>query len=343
MDNKALISKFIEFCKADGIGKLRIIKLEYTIRKLSKMLKIDFDKATKDDIVKLVGQLESSDYKDWTKHDYKVILKKFYKWLNGNETFPITVSWIKTSIKRSNNKLPDDLLTVEDIDALIKTATNIRDKAFASVLYESGCRIGELLNLKIKHITFDKYSPIIIVSGKTGSRRIRLIDKNKLLKSWLEAHPLKDEPEAYVWISHSYKTQFGNKDKKKQIISKELINKPLEYHAVVKMLRELAKKSGIKKKVNPHNFRHSRATHFATKLTEAQMKQMFGWTQSSDMASIYVHLSGRDIDDTILKASGLLDEEMTTEEETKKNIEDKLRSNPEFRSKIAKLLFEAGK
>ncbi|MFN3621454.1 MAG: zinc ribbon domain-containing protein [Nitrososphaerales archaeon] len=51
--------------------------------------------------------------------------------------------------------------------------------------------------------------------------------------------------------------------------------------------------------------RHSRATFLASKLTEAQMNQVFGWRQGSDMPSIYVHLSGRDVDDAILGVYGL--------------------------------------
>ncbi len=76
------------------------------------------------------------------------------------------------------------------------------------------------------------------------------------------------------------------------------------------MLRErLAKKAGIKKKVNSHMFRHSRATNLATHLTEAQMKEYFGWVQSSKMVSIYVHLSGRDTDKTILRLYGKIPKE----------------------------------
>ena len=41
----------------------------------------------------------------------------------------------------------------------------------------------------------------------------------------------------------------------------------------------------------------------ANYLTEAQMNVYFGWTQGSDMPGVYVHLSGRDIDDAILKAN----------------------------------------
>jgi hypothetical protein len=70
------------------------------------------------------------------------------------------------------------------------------------------------------------------------------------------------------------------------------------------MLKETAQKAGVRKRVNPHLFRHSRATFLAKHLTEAQMKEYFGWTQASDMAAVYVHLSGRDVDSALLKLAG---------------------------------------
>jgi len=70
-------------------------------------------------------------------------------------------------------------------------------------------------------------------------------------------------------------------------------------------LRNLARAAKIRKRIYPHLFRHSRATHLATHLTEAQMKQHFGWVQASDMASVYVHLSGRDVDSALLKLHGI--------------------------------------
>lgn len=83
------------------------------------------------------------------------------------------------------------------------------------------------------------------------------------------------------------------------------------------MLKELALKAGIRKRVYPHLFRHSRATHLASHLTEAQMKQYFGWTQSSRMASTYVHLSGRDVDGALLKLQGIDIQEKKNESELK--------------------------
>jgi site-specific recombinase XerD len=314
MNNKALIDKFIVYLKANDISDGRILKYQYTLQKIAKTLKKPYDKANKDDIIKFVAWVEEQPYSPWTKHDIKVCLKRFYKWINGDEDFPDNVKWLKSTVKKNNERLPEDLLTEEEVDALVNVSQKTRDKALVRCLYESGCRIHELLNLKIKEITFDEYSPIIIIHGKTGARRLRLIDKQGLLKSWLQSHPFRDNPDAYVWVSMA-----DNK-----------INKPLEYHAIVKILRELARKCGLKKKVNPHNFRHSRATHLAVKLTEAQMKQMFGWTQSSDMASIYVHLSGRDLDEPLLKMSGLLDDEIKQNENMDNALKQLVKVDPEI-------------
>lgn len=70
----------------------------------------------------------------------------------------------------------------------------------------------------------------------------------------------------------------------------------------------LAEKAEIKKRIHPHLFRHNRSTHLAKHLTEAQMKQYLGWVQGSDMAAIYVHLSGRDVDNALLRMQGIISE-----------------------------------
>lgn len=71
------------------------------------------------------------------------------------------------------------------------------------------------------------------------------------------------------------------------------------------MLKKIGRKAGIRKKLNFHNFRHSRATYLANHLTDAQMREYFGCVRTSDMAAVYVHLSGRDVDSAILKVHGI--------------------------------------
>ncbi len=73
--------------------------------------------------------------------------------LEGTENYPERVAWISIRISRSEMPLPSegDLLTEEDIQKLLHAADHPRDKAFVSMLWESGCRVGEVGNLKLKH------------------------------------------------------------------------------------------------------------------------------------------------------------------------------------------------
>jgi ribosomal protein L40E len=136
------------------------------------------------------------------------------------------------------------------------------------------------------------------VNGKTGMRRLRIIASTPYLSTWMNNHPLKESPEAPLWIG------IGTRNK----------NEIMTYSSINALLRKLGKRAGIKKRLNPHTFRHSRATYLANHLTEAQMNQLFGWVQGSDMPSTYVHLSGRDVDKALLKIYGLAKDEAEKEE-----------------------------
>lgn len=297
--NKQTILKYYDWLSANGLSIARIDKEMRILSNLSKFLNKKFENANKDDIISLVQTIEKQGYAEWTKCDYKVIIKKFYSWLRGLERkeYPLEVKWIKTTLKNKNNKLPDELLTKKEVQRMIDVADHPREKAFVSMLYESGCRIGEIATLQIKNITFDNLGCVIKVSGKTGDRRIRLVESTRFLARWISSHPNKNNPESPLWVGYGKKNS----------------NRILCYNALVKNLKLLVKKAEIQKKVYPHLFRHSRATELASHLTEFQLKKMFGWSMSSDMASVYVNMSGRDIDDAILKLNGIKKEKKELE------------------------------
>jgi len=291
-ENKELIEKFANAWLAKGVSELRGVKLVYCLRTLARVLAKPFPQASKDDVIALVGSLERSKYAENTKYDLKVILKMFYRWLKGgdDETTPREVSWIKPHSNNKKVKLPSDLLTEEEVLCMVRAADNPRDKAFVLTLYESGCRIGELLSLRVKNVQFDEYGAVLRVSGKTGDRRIRVISAAPVLASWLENYEGRGNPDAVLWpprANNRRETDYASL-----------------HHSAYNVLRNLAVKAGIKKKVHPHLFRHSRATALASKLTEAQMKEYFGWTQASEMAATYVHLSGRDVDNALIALQG---------------------------------------
>jgi len=228
---------------------------------------------------------------------FRRIIKPFFRWVYGYEKedgYPDVVRWIRTSVRKNgNNKELEELeiLSLEEIAKMIDVCDNLRDRALISVLYESGMRASELLCLRIKDVHFDEYGAYLLVSGKTGSRRIRLVSSVVDLKNWLNVHPRKNDPNAYLFVSITK----NNKSK----------GRPLSESGLKLILSQISSKAGINKKVYAHLFRHSRATHLAKHLTEQELKKYFGWTPNSGMASVYVHLSGADLDNKLLAINGV--------------------------------------
>jgi integrase/ribosomal protein L40E len=296
-ENKKGIVSFSKGRLAKGSGHGRVTKVVYGLRLLARMLKKPFAEATKDDLVTLVGEFESNpDYSEYTRLDYKIILKMFFKWLKGNdEVFPPEINWLKPKLKNEKHKLPEDLLTEDEVIRLVNATDQPRDRAFILVLYESGCRIGELLSLNMGNVQFDQYGAVLRVTGKTGDRRVRIISSAPALATWINLYGRAQDPKAPLWPPRSTCKKTRNPIQ------------CLDHRSVYKLLLKLAEKAGIKKHVHPHLFRHSRATALASKLTEAQMKEHFGWVQGSEMAATYVHLSGRDVDSTLLQMYSLKD------------------------------------
>ncbi|KXB08420.1 hypothetical protein AKJ56_01315, partial [candidate division MSBL1 archaeon SCGC-AAA382N08] len=207
--------------------------------------------------------VQDKDLADPTQRDYKVILKKFYKWLNGNGEYPDKVEWIDTTKKKRNNKLPEKMLTEEDVEKLIKTAENPRDKAFISMLWETGARIGELIDLTVGSIEDRKNGKKVVIKGKTGARRLPLVSSVPHIQNWLNNHPDKDNPDAPLWCRLTGRKAGGE----------------VSYRYLTKMLKRVGERGDIDKPMNAHHFRHSRATYLSTRFKEAQMCEWFGWVQ----------------------------------------------------------------
>jgi len=210
-----------------------------------------FDAATKSDIEDLVFKIERSDYSPWTKRDYKVVLKRFYRWLKGNdEEYPEEIKWIKTTLKAKDELLPEDLLTEDEVMKLVEACSNPRDKAFIITLYESDARIGEVGSMRMRDVSFEGSYARLMLKGKTGSRRVIVVAAVPYLQTWIQNHPLKHDPDAPLWVNLGTVNRF----------------KAMSYPALAKILKVAAKRAGLSKKVHPHKLRHSRATFLASKL-----------------------------------------------------------------------------
>jgi integrase/recombinase XerD len=301
--NKDISLNFKDYLISEGIGVAKIGRYLLDVRKFSKILNKPFDEADKSDLRHVVAEIEQSGLAPESKKCFKVMIRKLYRFIREIDekgVYPEEVRWISIGIPKNQNKLPEELLTEEEIKSIIRNCKTLRDKTLVSTLAESGCRISEVATMRLKHVSFEEYGARITVNGKTGMRKILLINSTPYLQQWVNEHPKNDDLNECLW----YNPQGDF----------------LTYHAIMKIIKQASKSAGIKKRVYAHLFRHSKATQMASQMSEASMKQYFGWGQDSKMCGVYIHMSGEAMDKAILKANGI----EVKEEKKEKILKEKI-------------------
>jgi len=261
--------------------------INYLIYFMSFIGKKSIENINREDIEAYLNNRVEKGYSERYMFMLKLSVRSFFKWFYKYEDgYPDVVAWMKCKLPK-NKKLPQ-FIEMSEIQKMLEACDNIRDKTLISILYESGTRISELLDLRIQDIKFDQYGAILHVDGKTGGRPVRVVRSTNDLKQWLNSHPFKNDTNAPLFCSLSGRNYGGF------IVST----------AGWEMIRKIAKRAGIQRGIHPHMFRHSRATDLSRVLSDREMKIFFGWSANSNMPGLYSHLNSKDVDDKILVMNG---------------------------------------
>ncbi|MCX7552109.1 site-specific tyrosine recombinase/integron integrase [Xanthomarina sp. F2636L] len=170
---------------------------------------------------------------------------------------------------RKEKKLPE-VLSKEEIIKIINNTNNIKHKCIVGLLYSSGLRRGELLNLNITDI--DSKRMVVIVKNAKGNKdRISVLSPS-ILKD-LQTYYLEYRPKKYLFE--------GPKGAKYSVTS------------VLNIISVATKKAGIYKKVTPHMLRHSFATHLLENGTDIRHIQLLLGHSSTKTTEIYTHVANR--------------------------------------------------
>ena len=293
--NKKYLKEFLDYCVVSGMKKSSIHKDLYSLWFIASHLNKDFKNASKADFYGIIRIIEEMKWSEFTKRNHRVAIKKFMKWLKGNnKQYPEEVGDISTGRKMLKGFTPDDILEPKEVEKMINAADNIRNKTFVMFLALTGARIGEALNCKIKHCRFqDTGEVIIMLNGKTGFRTVVSIPLASQLATYIEnGHPTKN-PDDYLWLTNSNKMSgrelVGKRTNAKTGIETDVykdVLSPLGYGAAIKILKILSQKAGIKnKRVSPHWFRRYSATQDASYMSDRMMMLKYGWNDSSTVGT----------------------------------------------------------
>lgn len=193
------------------------------------------------------------------------------------EEMPNRFYAVERPIKKE--KLPEVLSKVQVLD-MIKSCKNLKHRCIISLLYSSGLRRGELLNLKPSDIESDRML-IKVRNGKGGKDRYTILSETVLkeLRAYYKAY----KPKTYLFEGE--------------------IGKQYSPSSVMKIINRATKESGIKRRVTPHMLRHSFATHLLEEGTDLRYIQALLGHYSSKTTEIYTHVAVRNLN----KIKNLLD------------------------------------
>ena len=153
----------------------RRMKYYQCLRVVSRWIHEGFHDPSKNDIKKVMIKFNDG-YSEWTRDMHIKMIKKFYRKMLPKRKFESPFEDLR--IKQLGQKIQQsDLITVEEINPMIDSCNNAIDRAIFSTLFNSGCRIGKLLLIKIRGVKLGNYRAVIEVlfEGKTGTRPVRII------------------------------------------------------------------------------------------------------------------------------------------------------------------------
>lgn len=215
-------------------------------------------------------------------------IKAFYRYLIIENMISEDPTELLEAPKISR-KLPDvlDLIEINNLIAAIDLSKpeGERNKAIIETLYSCGLRVSELVNLKISNIFFDE--GFVKITGKGNKERLVPIGSIalKLIVNYLEnirVHvPVKKNCTDVLFLNRR-----GNK---------------LTRIMIFTIIKDLALKIGLKKKISPHTFRHSFATHLIEGGADLRAVQEMLGHESITTTEIYTHLDREYLRSTILQ------------------------------------------
>ncbi len=231
-------------------------------------------------------------------------ISSFYRFLVYKNIIPTDPSELLESPK-IGLRLPQ-ILSVEEIDAMISRIDlskpeGQRNKTIIEVLYGSGVRVSELIDVKLSRLYLNE--GYMMVEGKGSKQRLVPLSPNSIRQI-----------ELWKIDRNHLKIKKGNED----FLFLNRRGEKLTRAMIFKIVKDLATMAGIQKNISPHTFRHSFATHLMENGANLRAIQQLLGHESITTTELYTHIDVQFLRETILKYHPL----NQSKNEEKKNLSD---------------------
>jgi len=279
--NKDYLNDYLDYLKIDKkYSNNTIMSYNANLKHFFEYYKNDIRNIKKEDLDNFMNILINENKKNSSIAHYVTVLKEFFKFLEKEEIIKKNPS-IYLEMPKLTRHLPnvlseDDVLKILDIN--LNNKYDYRNKAMLELMYSTGIRISELLDIKIYDINLNEAT--LKVMGKGSKERIL---------------PLGDYALHYIKI---YLEKFRNDLIKNEYSDYLFLNSRgdrLSRQAFFKLIKEIAIKKDINKDFSPHTLRHSFATHLLKHGADLRSIQELLGHSSLSTTQIYTHIMDEQI------------------------------------------------
>jgi integrase/recombinase XerD len=277
----------LEFVRSrrGAVGELRIRTYLAWLPLAGARLGEEFLDPGRDTPAKFNESFSTTTYKRSSRATVAQCLATFWHWrfARQGKEYP---SWLRIKLEKWKPVSgASDMLTREDVALIAEHAQNFRDRAWIWTLFNSGCRPGEIFQLRVGDVVpHDEGYIELRVSREKGSAPEPAPvyeDAVPALLAWLNAHPRREDRSSPLWVD----------------IGGRRSGTAATYRAMYKALECAARRSKITKPVTAYALRRSRLTILAKDpaVSTSILEKVAGWVPGSNVARHYVHLSGKDV------------------------------------------------
>ena len=277
----ALIQEFIDYCLIEKkLSENTIESYKNDLKKFSEYFDKDVFDIDRNDMYKFIESMKEENLNEKSINHVIGTVKNFYNYFSVHYNKPNKIENIERL--KMSKKLPK-VLSIEEVDKLLdincETAYDYRNKAMLELMYSSGLRISELLNLVVNDI--DLHNNIVKVFGKGSKERIIPIGDYAT-----------DALEKYI---NEYRNSLIKKGRYTDILFLNNHGKARSRSGFFKIIRRLAEDCGIKKEISPHTLRHSFATHMLLHGADLRSIQELLGHENMSTTSIYTHVGNSEL------------------------------------------------
>jgi len=281
MTPDTLVDRFINYLQVEkglSANTIESYSLDLT-RYLDFLKKSGISKISEEDtshILKHLIELRKEGLNARSRARHLVTLRGFYKFLVHEKIFENDPAHM-VDLPKPGLKLPD-VLSVEEIQELLKvpdltTPRGQRDAAMLELLYAAGLRVTELIQLKIQDINLE--AGFVRVFGKGSKERIVPI-----------GHFAREKVQDYL----TYGRPFLLKTYQSRYLFVARAGNPMTRQGFWKLVKQYASKAGLLKKITPHTFRHSFASHLLEAGADLRSVQLMLGHVDISTTQIYTHV-----------------------------------------------------